>query len=263
MKKLGVVVPWDSKFMFTHTAFNLMNLKHPEGYEVRYIMGEGWSPATRHNSGAGMALNWGADLVCFMGADHFVDEDCFIKLVHHIDERGYEMACGWVPSRGVCGPDGGTPYPFLAYNIIDRSKIDPKIPAVIQWDADNWEVITHGAESQEIDVIGSGILMMKGEIIKDMKKPWFFEFIERAPLFNRLPVQDSHFVYRCTVEGGNRLWLDTTIGAYHLDIFPIDETYAERFKDKTGQNWSSMKSLGVPQGADNEKRLAEPVRSEL
>jgi hypothetical protein len=40
MKKLAVVVPWDSKFMFTHTAFNLMNMQVPEGYEIRYIMGE-------------------------------------------------------------------------------------------------------------------------------------------------------------------------------------------------------------------------------
>jgi len=263
MKKLAVLIPWDSKFMFTHTAFNLMNLQHPEGYEVRYIMGEGWCPAVRHNSAAGMALNWGADLLCFMGADHFVDEDVFIKLVHHIEERGYEMACGWVPSRGTCGPHR-TPYPFLAYNVVDESKLDKKIPAVLQWDPDNWEIITHGAESQEIDVIGSGILMFKADVIRHMKKPWFFEFIQREPLFNRMPVQDSHFVFRCTVEGGNRLWLDTTIGAKHLDIFPIDETYTERFKDKTGESWSSMKSLGVPQGVEDDARqVAEPIRSEL
>jgi hypothetical protein len=197
-----------------------------------------------------------------MGADHFVDEDCFVKLVHHIDERGYEMACGWVPSRGVVGPKK-EPYPYLAFRIKDVSRLKPKIPGVLQWDEDNWEIIGAGAESQEIHVIGTGILMFKAELAIDMKKPLFFEFIERAPLFNRVPVQDSHFVYRCTVEGGNKLWLDTTIGAMHLDIFPIDETYAERFKDKTGENWSSMKSLGMPRGADNATKIAEPVRGEL
>lgn len=260
MKKLAVVVPWDSKFMFTHTAFNLMNLEHPKGYQVRYIMGEGWCPATRHNSGVGMALNWGADLVCFMGADHFVDEDCLVKLVHHIDERSYDMSCGWVPSRGVVGPNK-TPYPFLAFKLKHLDRLDPKIPPVLQFDEDNWEILGHGSESQEIDVIGTGIMMLKADILRDMKQPWFMEFIQREPLFNRIPVQDSHFVYRCTVEGGNRMWLDTTIGAYHLDIFPIDETYTERFKDKTGANWSATKSLGAPKGVDSGTQVAEPVRS--
>jgi hypothetical protein len=265
MKKLAVLVPWDSKFMFTHTAFNLMNLHHPTGYEVRYIMGEGWCPAIRHNSAVGMAANWGADLMCFMGADHFVDEDVLVKLVYHIDARGYDMACGWVPSRGTVGPKK-EPYPFLAFKIRSTNKINPNIPGVLQFDEENWDILGYGAESQEIDVIGTGILMFKTEMIESMKKPLFFEFVQREPLFNRIPVQDSHFVWRCTVEGGNTLWLDTTIRASHLDVFPIDETYGERFKDKTGENWTAMKSIGSPsqsKGEEDDKRIPSVVCSDM
>jgi len=253
--------------MFTQTAFNLMNLQVPEGYEVRFIAGEGWCPAMRHNFAVGMAMTWGADRLCFMGADHFVDEDCLVKLIHHIDERGYGMACGWVPSRGVCGPNKEA-YPYLAFKIIDHSKIDPAIPAVLQYTEDNWIVLGHGAESQEIDIIGTGIMMFKADIVIAMKNPLFYEFIERSPLFNRLPVQDSQFCYRAVVEQGNKCWLDTTIQALHLDVFAIDESFRDRFTDRDGTHWSSLALKATIKSSGGEVdgdviRVAEPVRSVL
>ncbi len=78
-----------------------------------------------------------------------------------------------------------------------------------------------------------------------MERPWFKEIIERGDQFGRMPAQDSWFVYRMTCEHGFRLWLDTTINGKHLDIFPIDETYEERFKDfKDPQYYCPYSKLG-------------------
>ena len=57
-------------------------------------------------------------------------------------------------------------------------------------------------------------------------------------------MQDSDFVYRCTVMSGARMFCDTSIRIIHLDTFGIDDTYSERFKDKSAiPNWSPAKDL--------------------
>jgi hypothetical protein len=230
MRKLAVLVPWSSPFFWTVTAFNLMNLKHPEGWEVRFIAGEGFCPANRHNACIIRALNWGAHAMCFMGPDHWVETDTLVKLIGHLDD-GWDMACGWVPSRGAKIGPNDIAYPRIAYKKKDPDTLPSVRIPVLHHNDNEWDIITTGAESQEIHIIGSGILMFKVEVVADMKRPWFSEFIARDELYSRFPVQDSHFVYRCTIVGGNRLWLDTTIEAYHLDVFPIDDNYMEMYKD--------------------------------
>lgn len=256
MRKLAVLVPWSSPFFWTPTAFNLMNLQHPEGWEVRFIQGEGWCPSNRHNMCITKALNWGAHAMVFMGPDHWVETDCLVRLIKHLDD-GWDMACGWVPSRGTrIGPNDQA-YPKIAYKKKDPDVLPSvKIPVLYHND-EEWDVITTGAESQEIHIIGTGILMFKVEVVADMKRPWFSEFIQKDSLFSRFPVQDSHFVYRCTIVGGNRLWLDTTIEAYHLDVFPIDETFAEKFVDQENH---PIKELTTPMDERNmPDQTAQPV----
>lgn len=239
-----------------------MNLIHPDGWSVRFIQGNGWCPANRHNMALAQAINWGAHAMVFMGPDHWVEEDCLVKLIGHLDD-GWDMAAGWVPSRGIVGIDK-RPYPYLAYKLKDPDNYIPDKFAVLHYNDKDYEIVTTGAESQEIHIIGSGILMFKVDVVKDMKKPWFGELTQRDEYYSRWPVQDSHFTYRCTVEGGHRLWLDTTIEAKHLDVFAIDETFEERFKDKTGQKWDGTFYLNVlPEERGIHDEPAEPVRSDM
>lgn len=248
MQKLAVIVPWTTHFMWSLTAFNLMNLEHPEGYKVRFIQGKGWCPSSRHNNGVLRAVAWGADLIQFMGPDHYVDQDTLVKLVGHI-ESGWDMATGWVPSRGVCGINE-KPFDFIAYKEIEGKPITSK--TVLNFEDGDLEVLSRGAESQQIHVIGTGILMFKAEILTPMLKPWFHEFIKRDAGFGRVPIQDTYFVYKCTIEHGNRLWLDTTIKAFHLDVFPIDDTYSEKFKEHQGNmQWAPTDELGDLDATEN------------
>ena len=85
---------------------------------------------------------------------------------------------------------------------------------------------------------------MKADILDGLEKPYFKEFIKPDGRYSRYPVQDSNFVYNCTVIAGAKMFCDTSIKLVHLDIFGIDETYKDRFQDKMmDPEWSPAKDL--------------------
>jgi hypothetical protein len=120
--KIAVCIPWDSPFIFSAAAFNMMNWDRPENSDVNFIMGVGWCPAARHNDAVAKALAWGADYVMFNGGDHLCPHDILPRMLKRIGE-GWDMVHAMPPSRGVCGHDG-TPFKALSY------KITGNMPAV-------------------------------------------------------------------------------------------------------------------------------------
>lgn len=265
MRKLAILIPWDSPFMFTHFAINAMNLKCPEGWEMRFINGEGWCPAARHNNALARGINWGAHALMFLGADHIVDEDICIKLMKHLED-GWDLATGWIPSRGVFGENRELVFPNMAFVMKDEDRFVPQGPVgSLELERSDANLINDDdAPSQEIHMIGTGTLMFKVEVVLYMKMPWFQEIIEKDGLYSRKCIQDSHFVYRCTVENGFRLFLDTTIEQKHLNIFPIDKTYKERFADKAGDRWQPTMGLNYhpfEHGVDEDGKPSQKNRA--
>ena len=237
--KIAVIVPWDSPFVYTAPMFNMLNWERPEGTEVRFFMGAGWCPAARHNDGVAKALDWKADLVMFNGADHLCPKDILVRMVARIRE-GWDMVHAMPPSRGVCGWDA-TPFKAMTYKVVgDMPLYDPMLTA----NRSSCKILSYDDEPQQAHIAGTGNLMMKAEIFAGLEKPYFVEHIKKDGRYGRYCIQDSDFVYRCTVLSGARLFSDTSIKIVHLDIFGIDSTYAERFKDKAGQkDWSPAKDI--------------------
>jgi len=248
MRKLAVLVPWDSPFMYTEVGFNMMNLKYPEGWEVRFFSGSGWCPAARHNNALARGINWGANALMFLGADHHVDEDILIKLLAHLED-GWDMATGWIPSRGVFGEGRELVFPNMAFVMPDIDRFVPEGPVgSLELESSEAALLCDDdTPSQEIHMIGTGSLMFKVEVVLDMKMPWFQEIIKKDGLYGRQCIQDSHFVYRCVVENGFKLYLDTTIEQKHVMVFPIDKSYKKRFADKAGDRWNPMMGLNTTQ----------------
>lgn len=238
-KKIGICIPWDSPFTWTAPMFNMLNWECPDGHERKFIMGAGWCPAARHNDAVAKAQEWGADLIMFNGADHLCPFDILIKMTARIKE-GWDMVHVMPPSRGVCGYDG-TPFKALSYKVIGPM---PKTDAILHAPPGSIRVLSYDDEPQQSHIGGTGNIMMKAEIFDGLQKPYFEEFIKKDGRYSRYATQDSNFTYRCTVESGARMFCDTSIHLVHLDIFGIDETYSEKFKDKTGQmDWSPAKDL--------------------
>jgi hypothetical protein len=221
--KIAVCIPWDSPFVWTAPMFNMANWERPDNSDVRFIMGVGW----------------GADLVMFNGADHLCPKDIMVKMLSRINE-GWDMVHVMPPSRGICGYDGA-PFKALSYKVIGPM---PQIDAILHAPPSSIQVLSYDDEPQQSHISGTGNIMMKAEIFDGLQKPYFEEFIKKDGKYSRYAVQDSSFTFRCTVEGGARMFCDTSIKIVHLDAFGIDETYSERFKDKTGQmDWSPAKDL--------------------
>ena len=239
MKKIGIIIPWDSPFIWSVPMFNMLNWERPKGYELNFIMGTGWCPAARHNDGVANAQAWGADLIMFNGGDHLCPKDIVVRMLARIDE-GWDMVQAMIPSRGVCGASGKA-FHGMSYKVIGDMPVENPMlnapPGSIQ-------ILTYADEPQQSHICGTGNILMKTEILKGMEKPYFEESIKKDGKYGRYCVQDSMFVYSCTVLGGARLFCDTSIKLVHVDAFGIDETYEERFKDKEGQkDWCPAKDL--------------------
>jgi hypothetical protein len=74
--------------------------------------------------------------------------------------------------------------------------------------------------------------MFSVKLLDNLKKPWFREAEPDENGF-RSAKMDTTFVWRLCTEAGGRVLADLTIDVKHLDVFPIDETYGERFSDWT------------------------------
>lgn len=256
MEKIGVIVPWDPAFIWTKPMFNMLNWKRPEGYELRFIQGSGWCPANRHNNGVKEALNWGADLIMFNGPDHVCQPDILELMLDRMfpkepGVKGYDIVQAMVPSRGVCGFRGdprvnGVPFVGLSYKVVGPITVSRGLNAVA---ASSIKTITHEDEPQESDICGTGNILMKADIFKGMKQPYFRENLaedeESKFVYQRNPNMDSTFVWECRMAGAS-LFCDTKINILHLDVFGIDRTYSKRYEDKKGQhNWSPAKEISA------------------
>jgi hypothetical protein len=213
--------------MFTDTVDSLLNLKRLSDVDVRFFRGSGWCSARHHQHLCEQALEWEADYILILGPDQVYEEDLILRLWARV-QQGCDVVTAMIPARTMVPGQEMQPFQPMAWRIneaSDRKYRDPKR------DADMIEVVTPaGGELQEIDVIGSGVLLFRADALKKMKRPWFHEQI-RAHDYQRAPGMDSVFVWRLKKEAGQKVWLDTTIKVNHLHVFQIDETFSERFAD--------------------------------
>uniref|UniRef100_A0A6M3IND6 Glycosyltransferase n=1 Tax=viral metagenome TaxID=1070528 RepID=A0A6M3IND6_9ZZZZ len=234
MKKIAVVVPWDTPFIWTAPAFNMMNWVWPEDHELRFIMGVGWCPAARHNDGVAKAQEWKADYIMFNGADHLCPFDIVERMMVRINE-GWDIIQAVIPSRGVCSISQ-IPFDTLSYKIVGPMK---ETFPLLNADRNSIQIIRGSDEPQQAHVCGTGNILMKSEIFNKLDKPYFQETVKNDGLLKRWAIMDSNFVYKCTSPPVSaKMFCDTSIKLVHLDVFGIDESYSERFKDKTGmRDW--------------------------
>jgi len=223
-KKIAVCTAWGSPFCWTKPTYNMANLLRPEGVEVLFLPGFGWCPARRHMQGVEEALRWGATHICFLGPDQLHPRDILLKFTKHIED-GWPVVAARVPCRGQ--PDTGlVEKPFQEIAFKWKENIDER-----KFDEEHLELVKdEDGPYQEIAVIGTGALMFDVNVIKRLKKPWFKEVI-RDDNYERHVIMDTTFCSRLIKEGGARILCDLTIKIFHIDIFPIDSGYAEKFTD--------------------------------
>ena len=225
--KLAVCWPWDSPFVFSDFVDATLDMVHPPGYEVKYIRGTGWASCRRHVDLCEKALDWGADLICIIGADQVHPPDMLLKLTKRFEE-GCDVITALVPFRGYVDWQGMKPFQLLGWRLkcegvreyVDTEACKDMLQPINPGDGD----------LQRVQFIGSGVLMFQREHLMSIQKPWFFHFLDPESM-RRTSDMDSHFVWRLQAEAGAKVWVDTTIKVKHLHIFQIDDTYSSRFSD--------------------------------
>lgn len=232
--KLAVCWIWTSPFVWTASVASMLRLRRPDGYEVDFFQGRGWSPACRHNHACEQAMAWGADLLVILGADQVYHPDLLERLVAR-REAGAEVVAALVPMRGYIPDQRMRPFQRMAW----RLKGDGLRP--ITWDRQSLQPIDPQAgDLQRIDFIGSGCIMFSRAHLEAMARPWFFETINPTTQ-QRTACMDTKFCWRLASDAGAQVWVDTTIEIRHLHAFEIDETFSDRFAD-----WAQP-GIGDPQ----------------
>lgn len=227
--------PWSSPFAWTAWADHLPNLERPDGATVRFFRGAGWCPARRHISICEQALEWGADLICIIGADQIHPEDMLPRLVSRWRETNGQVIAALVPARGYVGWQAMKPFQPMAWRFKRTSgglgDIKPRQYRGMLADPDAVEVIDPSAgDLQDVNFIGSGVLMFHRDQLLALSRPWFKETVDPVS-YQRLANMDCTFVWRLQAEAHARVVVDTTIRVKHLHAFEIDETYPDRFAD--------------------------------
>jgi len=230
--KLAVGYPWSSPFMFTQFVDSTLNMKHPKGCEVQYFRGVGWCPARRHIDLCEKALEWGADLICIIGADQVHPPNMLERLVKRWHE-GCEVIAALVPVRGYVNWQEMKPFQPMAWRFKTNDELNTakqRNYRSMDQDADMIHVVKReDGELVKANFIGSGVIMFHRDHLLSLKKPWFNETVDEN--LNRIANMDCIFSWRLQNEAYATLWIDTTIQVTHLHTFEIDDTYSERFAD--------------------------------
>jgi hypothetical protein len=230
--RLAVGYPWSSPFMFTAFVDSMLNLTRPPDCEVRFFRGGGWCPARRHIHLCEQAVDWKADLVLIVGSDQVHPEDMLCRLIDRYRE-GYDVVAALVPARGYIGWQDMLPFQPMAWRFKRDANGNSNVTKYRGQKEDGHmiEVIDpQAAAMQEVDFIGSGVLMFPVDVLQSLKRPWFFETIDPANM-QRLANMDCNFVWRLKTEGNCRVWLDATIQVQHSHVFHVDESFQHRFED--------------------------------
>ncbi len=245
--KIAVGNCWSSPFIWTAFADTILNLQHPRGHEVKFFIGKGWSSPRRHNHLCEQAVDWGADYLCIIGSDQIHPEDMLIRLVKRIEE-GCDAISALVPFRGFVDWQFMKPFQLMAW----RFECDGlRSFNSIRSDGDMAKPISReDGDLQRVHIIGSGVLMFSIDHLLALPKPWFYDHTDFKSQ-HRVADMDTAFVWRLQQFAGATIWVDTTIKVKHLHVFPIDDSFADRFQDwvdpkKADRDICKFSGLDIP-----------------
>lgn len=238
MMKLALVMPWSSPFIWRKFCQNLADLLttfERDGWGAKFFMGRGVDPASRHNDMIQQGLDWGADLICIIGADQIHPADMLGRLIDRWHETQGGVISALVPFRGYVSWQNMRPFQPMGWRIVNKNGNVREFRNMSD-DPDMFEPIDPAAgDLQKVDVIGSGVLMFHRMDIEALSKPWFY-YKRDHETQARIADMDTKMVWRLRSEVQTQVWVDTTIKVKHLHDFEIDESFQNRFDDWMAPN---------------------------
>ena len=207
----------------------LTNFKR-DGWGLEFFMGNGVDPASRHIDMIQQGLDWGADLVCIIGADQIHPVDMMDRLIDRYYETSGGVITALVPFRGYVERQDMRPFQPMGWRIVNPESNVREFRNYDE-DRDMFEPIDpYAGDLQRVDVIGSGVMLFDRDTIEALASPWFYYKVDPVTMA-RIADMDTKMVWRLRSEVQAQVWVDTTIKVTHLHDFEIDESFQYRFDD--------------------------------
>lgn len=154
-----------------------------------------------------VALGWEADYVFFFDSDMHVPTSAFLKLLRN--------DVPIVAALAFTGRDPITPVVYKAEEIYEP---DPEREGEGLIHFDYSPVLHYEKDAlQQVDAIGSGVMLIKAEVFKQIKKPWFYTVGVG---------EDIYFCLRAKREG-IPVYVDTRVKTPHLMTYSGWQTEAK------------------------------------
>jgi len=213
--KIAVCYPGDMPTFYAPVVESVLNIRNPEGYDVRWIRGLGWCQARRRIDAAEKAIAWGVDLIVSLDLDQSFPPDVLERLVGRVQE-GYRCVSALIPARGK-SPSLDLPFQGMAWQSVD-GEVVPITP--------------EDGEMVRAEYFSHGCCIFHVEDLLRLEEPWYtYEYDKKN--WRETQGEDCRFFQRLNQELGVETWVDTTIKVKHCHVFKIDETYSERFPEWT------------------------------
>lgn len=191
------------------------------------------------------AIDSGMDYILFIDDDMIVPKNLFERLMATALETGAEMVAPLCTQRIH-------PYKPVLYKI------------TVNEDVEKGQRFFHNSHLEgyepnsvfEVDAVGFGVVLIKVDVLKRMKKPFFFS--------NASIGEDIWFCYKAREEAKAKIIADTRIKIGHMSFPPIiteldyvtNNGLHEKFKDIYGK---FRKTGGLPESIAHENKGHEVV----
>lgn len=200
IKKMLVAIP-TSGIQYSEFALSLRMLRIPENCQVAFAMLKNTTLDAAHNHVA-HAMPGDTDYVLYLDENVLIPPDALEKLIEHDKDV-------------VSGLYFRNTYPYTP--MVFKSNNDKKYDPILDYDDD---------KLMEVDACGAGCLLVKTEVFKKLKLPYF----KSNEVEGGLP--EDHYFCKKLRDAGFKIHCDTSVKCSHMSAGPIDSRTWVNIKEK-------------------------------
>lgn len=217
-KKIMIGIPTASANLHRKFVQSLMQLKYPPGADVDINIVEGYQLPFARNRIVQQAIEKNCDYLFFIDADMVFPPDTLLRLLSHN-----------VPM----------------VNALAFRRIKPHYPCIFKWNEKegSYETVAYYGGLQEVDATGMPAILIKTEVFKKMKQPWYYY---RDNLFS----SDLTFCENAR-KLGYKILIDTDLKIGHIgeEVVITEEYYLNHLSQEAKEQWNK----GMREGLASER----------
>lgn len=205
--KITVGIPMASEYLHKLFVQSLINLQYPENSDIQMIPLSGFQLPFARNRIVEEALAYGSEYVMFIDSDMTFPPDLILRLLKHDKDL---------------------------VNALAFRRIHPHYPCIFQWNEKDkcYETMGYSGGLQEVDATGMAAHLIKTDVFKKMKKPWYYY---RDHLFS----SDLTFCENVR-KAGFKIYSDTDLKIGHIgeSLLITENFYLEHLRPEEKEKWN-------------------------